>query len=429
MNRRRTAVLSVLASGVLVSSLGLAGATSATPAPSAADTTTKATSKASGDIALKGYAYGTLAKGGQVPANSGMTAFSVIGCTTRVGIERGNVVAEAAIPGVGTISGVKTELWTRKVGNALHSYSRATTASVVVAETPLGSLSIRGVSSLSHAWHDASGFHAETESSIGKIVFTPPVGGPQELDIPTPGQPIEIPDLGTIHLGITSERATKTAATARAAALRIDLRPSTGTEVTVARSTARAVLGVKYGRFNGFSAGTEISALDGVITSGRNPLSLMPCQGTNGQVLSRSDAHLDLGGQVIVDGVSSAQMGKRLPTKSVAWERGAVAGVNLGGGQLVIDAVVGKAHVTRTRAGKLTTSTEGTTIGSITVNGQAQELPLDETIEIPGLAKIEPKVVTKVPGGIKVVALRITLLDGQGAVINLGVAKVAIRTR
>jgi len=139
--------------------------------------------------------------------------------------------------------------------------------------------------------------------------------------------------------------------------------------------------------------------------------------------------HARRGGQLVVDGVTSSQWGKRFPGRSVAWERGSVAGVNLGGGQLVIDAIVGKAKVIRKSKGGLVTSTAGTTVGSITVNGEPQELPIDQPIEIPGLAKIEPKVVTKVAGGIKVVALRITLLDGTGAVIDLGVAKASIRTR
>ena len=126
--------------------------------------------------------------------------------------------------------------------------------------------------------------------------------------------------------------------------------------------------------------------------------------------------------------MSSRQRGTRFAGRSVAWERGSVAQLNLGDGQLVVDAVVGKAKAVRASGGKLTTSTAGSTIGSITVNGEPQELPLDQPIEIPGLAKLEPMVVTKVAGGVKVVALRITLLDGTGAVIDLGAAKVSIRT-
>jgi hypothetical protein len=423
MKRRRTAVLAVLATGALVSSLSLMAPASAAPALANASGTT---AKAGSDIALKAGAYGTRMKGGQVPAGSGMTAFSVIACAVAPGVERSNEVVATDLPSVGTVSGVTTNVWTRKSGDALHSYARSTTAEVVLADSPLGSLSIRGVTSLSHAWHDAKGFHTETSSSIGKIVLTPPIGDPQEIDIPTPGTPITIPGLAEISLGESHENTNASAASAWAAALRVKVL-ATGTDLIVARSKAIAVKGVEHGRFGGYSAGTEAEVLGGVLTSGRNPLSIMPCQGTKGQVLSREDAKVDLGGGLVVDAVSSSQYGKRFDNRSKAWERGSVAGINLGNGALVIDAVVAKATVIRKAGGGLVRSSAGTTIGTITANGEPQDIPIDQTIEIPGVAKIQPKVVQKIAGGLKVIALRITLLDGTGAVIDLGVAKTTIR--
>ena len=41
-------------------------------------------------------------------------------------------------------------------------------------------------------------------------------------------------------------------------------------------------------------------------------------------------------------------------------------------------------------------------------------------------AKLERHVVTKIQNGLQVVALRVTLLDGSGAVLDLGAAKFAI---
>ncbi|WP_296602792.1 choice-of-anchor P family protein [Nocardioides sp.] len=422
MKRRSTIVLSTLAASLMAFSGGLAPA-SAAPAPIGSASARVDSS----DIALKAGAYGTRLVGGQVPAGSGMTAFSVIACSTKTDIERHNEVAAVNLPGAGTISGVATRNWTVKTkSGAMHSYSRSSTAEVVLADSPLGSLSIRGVTSLSHAWYDAKGFHTETSTSIGKILLTPPVGDPQEIDIPAPGQPITIPGLATLYLGQTHETSNSSAARAWATALRVKIIP-TGTDLFVARSKAQALNGVKNGRFGGYSAGTEAEVLGGVLTSGRNPLSIMPCQSTKGEVLSRADARLDLGGGLVVDGVSSSQWSKRFDNRSKAWERGAVAGVNLGNGALVIDALVAKATVTRKANGGLERSTKGTTIGTITANGQPQDLPIDQTIEIPGLAKLEPKVVEKLPGGLKVIALRITLLDGTGAVIDLGIAKTTIR--
>lgn len=415
----RTALAAAVGVATAVALLPLGGSATAAPAPAGARADTS-------DIALKASAYGTRLAGGDLPAGSGMTAFSVIGCTGKAGLTRDNEVAEAEVPQLGNIAGVKTRVWTRKNKGALHSWSRSSTADIVLADSPLGSLSVKGVTSRSHAWYADGKFHGETETSIGRIVFTPPVGEPQEIEIPAPGQPVTIPGLATIHLGQSNVVRTQRHSSAWAVALRVKLLP-TGTDLFVARSRAQALSGIEHGRFGGYSAGTEVEALGGVITSGRNPHAIMPCQGTDGEVVERDDVDVDLGGGLHLEGVSAKQWGKRFPKQSKAWERGSIAGLSLGDGALEIEAVVGKATVTRKAGGKLIRSTKGTRIAAITANGEPQELPLDQVIEIPGVAKLEPKVVERLPAGLKVVALRITLLDGSAAVIDLGVAQATIR--
>ena len=134
-----------------------------------------------------------------------------IGCATRTGVEHENHEADATSRRRHRVRR-KTALWTSSAGGAVHSYSQNTTANVVLAQSGLGTLEITAISSLSHAWHDAQGFHSETSTSIGKLRFVPPVGAPQELDIPTPGQPIEIPGLARIALGGGPRPPTTTAA-------------------------------------------------------------------------------------------------------------------------------------------------------------------------------------------------------------------------
>ena len=61
-------------------------------------------------------------------------------------------------------------------------------------------------------------------------------------------------------------------------------------------------------------------------------------------------------------------------------------------------------------------------------NGSEQAIPdPGQSIEIPGLAKIAFNVQEKIPGGLHVIAIQITLLDGTLATINIGEAKLAIR--
>ncbi len=324
------------------------------------------------------------------------------------------------------MSGVKTRLWTVESGGAVHTYSRNTTANVVLAQSGLGTIEITAIKSLSHAWHDAQGFHAETTTSSAASASSRRWASRRSSSSRRPASRSRSPASPTISVGAVKETANDHAGIAIANALRIRVIPS-DTTVTVAHSNARVYGGVKHGTFRGSSAATRVSAVDDTITSGRTPLSLMPCQGTDGKTWTKETADLDVGGQIIVEGLRSSQRGKQFSDRSEAMERGSIAGINIGDGALVIDAVVGQANVTRTAGGKVTSNTKGTVIGSITANGETQEFPDTGVIEIPGLAKIERKIVEKGPFGITVIALRITLLDGSGAVIDLGVAKASIR--
>lgn len=62
-------------------------------------------------------------------------------------------------------------------------------------------------------------------------------------------------------------------------------------------------------------------------------------------------------------------------------------------------------------------------MGRITADGERQSFPDTGVLEFPGVAKLEAKVVERRKQLTSVVGLRITLLDGTGAVIDLGTAK------
>lgn len=422
--RPRAAALTLLTTGLTAGAV----AASLVSGPAPVQAVQRTSARSTGDIALTAWGYGTATNGGLLPARSDPTAFEAIGCVVRTGVDRRNHVAEARVPGLGTASGITTHLWTRRRNGALHSYSRNSIAGITVAQSGLGRLRIEDVTSFSHAWHNRTGFHAATATSIGRLVYVSPTGDRQRLDLPSPGRPVVAPNLAVLTFGGSLRKTTDDYATARATSLKVRVLP-TATTSSVGRSVARALTGVKNGRFGGFSAGTQVTALGGDLTSGRNPLTRMHCQGTDGKVESKTNAGTSLGGQIVVSAPSSSQWARRFPRRSTEWEKGEVARLNLGGGQLVVDAVVGTATVTRTAAGRLRRSADGTTVGSITANGEPQTFPDTGVLEIPGVARLQQKVVTKVLGGLKVVGLRITLLDGSaaGSVIDLGVAKATIR--
>lgn len=425
---RRATTRTLAAAAASALTLGLLGVVAGGPAGAqSAAGTDGATARLgqSVDLALKGSGFGSRATGGDVPSASDQTAFAVIGCATRVGIDKENHEVEVTFPDLGQATNVRTELWTRKNGDAISSFSRNTIEKLVVAQSGLGSIELRGISSFAHSWHDDKGFHAATTTSVGSITLVPAAGEPQELDLPTPGQPVEVPGLATISLGTTKERTTAGRAFAQANALVID-KTASGSRSKVSQAKAQALTGVKHGTFHGFSAATQATALDGNVDKGRDPLLVMPCQGTGGELLSREASDSDLGGQLLATGLRSQAKGRELARKSTGFTRSSVAHLTLGGDQLDVDGIIGQANVTR-EGRKVTANIKGSTVGTVLAGGEEQEFPDTGVLEIPGVARLERFVVERIPSGIHVVALRITFLDGTGGVIDLGQAKLQIR--
>lgn len=378
--------------------------------------------------ALSGSGYGSRIVGGQVPAGSGTTAYQVIGCTVDAGLSRSNDVTQVAVPGLGTLQGLKTRVWTTRHGGAVTAHARHKVASLVLASTPVGTLSVTGIVSVATAFHDTKGFHTATTTDLGAITLTPVVGPAQTFPAPTPGTPLTLPGVATLIAGASTTRSTADSAYADAWALKVNVL-LTGTQVKLAHARARIAGGVDFGLFHGHSDASRVTAVGGVLQSGPNPLTVMPCQGTGNAVRSAALAHLDLPGVLVIRGLKSRERGTQTQEGAHGYERARVGRINLGAGQLVVNAIVGKASVTRTRDHRAVVSAKGTTVGTVTADGQVLTFPKTGPLEIPGVARLQRHLVHKTGSGIKVTALRITLLDGTGAVIDLGEAQLRVAQR
>jgi hypothetical protein len=375
--------------------------------------------------AFRGSGYGTKLIGGQVPAGSSTTGFQVIGCTNLAGRDRKNSVAAATLPGLGTASGVRTHVWTSSHDGVVASHSVHRIADLTLAQSQLGSLSVTGITSSATAYHRGTRFHATTATHVGGLTFTPTAGQPQTFPLPTPDQPVTIPGLATVYAGQHTTSHSETGALADAYALRVDVIP-TGTSVRVAHSRAGLDSGLVGGVFRGHSAATRVVTAGGdLVRSGPQPLTPIPCQGTYGKTHEKSLASLDLGGQLVVRGATASEKGNQRDGRAWGTSRAAVARVALAD-QLVVDGIVGKVSVSRD-GHQVTTSREGTRLGSVTVNGEQRRFPKTGVLEIPGVARLERDVVTRGHNGLSVIGLRITLLDGSGAVVDLAEASLRIR--
>lgn len=424
--RRRLQPVLAVALAASLGGVALATPTGASAAAGQSASSSRAGGKTPTRFAFKSVSYGSRLQGGQVPAGSDTTSYNSIGCTNKAGINRSNTIADVNVPGVGTLSGVKTRNWTRKKDSTVSSFATHDIAEVVLAQGDSGKLVIQGVTSKARAFHTNSGFRATTHTSVARIVFRTAGAAPMEVEVPTsPGQPVVVPGVASISLGHEVKRAGNGGAYAAADALDITLIP-TDTRVRIAHSAAKLNSGIKRGVFSGNSNATRVNALDKNVKSGPQPLSIMPCQGTRGKVRTKSLAHVDLGGQVVVGAVSSRELGRQTEKFAKGFEEGRVASVDFGNGQLVLKGIVGRANVKRFRSTPQRNA-NGTTVGSITSNGNAMSLPDLDGFEIPNLLRVQTRIVKKSTNGIDVTSVRIKLLDGTGATINLGQAHLAIR--
>lgn len=379
-------------------------------------------------FAMRAWGYGSSVQGGQVPLGSNATAYEGFGCTNRAGVEVGNQVASANLPQLGTLAAVKTRAWTTREGATVSSWAENTIGKVVLSDSPLGTLLLDAVSTTARSYWDGTRFRTDTHTDLAKLSFQPPIGPAQTLALPAPGRPVQIPGFATVTIAHSLTGTSAQGARAFANGLKVQLH-ATGTTVRVAHAVAHISAGARSGLFRGSSYAVNGTAAGDIVNLGRNPLLKMNCAGTQGKVGTRALASADLGGQVVLGAATSEQMGQQNARRAWGFERSRVASLNLGGGQLRIEGVIGQVNVSRSVAkpGTISRNIRGTSIGRIYVNGQLQEFPDTGVIEIPGVAKIEPHVTTNLANGIAVTALRITVLDGTGAVINLGNADLQIR--
>ena len=75
-------------------------------------------------FAMTASAYGSRVQGGQIPADSGRTAFSYIGCTKLAGKSRINQLVEGNLGGEGVVRGVDTRSWTSRTDGVVNSFAK-----------------------------------------------------------------------------------------------------------------------------------------------------------------------------------------------------------------------------------------------------------------------------------------------------------------
>jgi hypothetical protein len=430
------------------------------------------------DYAFSSFAYGTKVKAATGELRSGRTAPSWIGCTRQAGKVRANQVLGVDAPSnnplinLGDITSKSTTFKSRKEGIAAGTESTSTIASVVLGlqnpQVPTPTLTIKGLTTTATAWATTDGkLHATTGSGVVDMdLAMPPTNTPldgplaQLVDLvngqvaPTlnqvisllqqSGGAIEIPGLGKLEPGYAHTGVGDRQAVAKALSLRATLYGQDGVAggtddsmMKIGRSYAKIIADMPHAVMGGSGWAADADLAGGTAHIGDIVPKMLPCQGTDGQTRTNSAASAFLPGAVLGD-LQGRSHGKITKSGRVrAWTEGSVKHVSLGEGDmaLTIDGVIGRVNVATDKAGRIVRrDTEGTIPGTLTFQGQSYTLPLGEAPSLPpelaSVISIQTGVTdTSDARGLKVTALRITLLDGTaaGTVVNLGNAKASIR--
>jgi len=409
----RGPVIGALATCMALSST-LTGSAVAGAAQAAPDARTTQTA-----FGLAATGYGTRVQGGSVPAESGRTAFSIIACTKLAGLEKRNQLAGVNLEGV-RVKGISTQQKTTREtsarnGKAVSARSLTKVTSVGVGSAITG-LKISGLRLRTRAFHDDRGFRTEREVSFADITLN----GVPVLNTGSPGDVIDVPGVATVtFLGGRSQRS-RTGARVSAKGLRIEL-DGTNTVITVGSAFSRITNKVPAGVLGGFGRAGNARVLDGTIVSGKLAVQILPCQGTNGEWIRNPTARLALPGTLVIGGaVGSARGDQFSKRKAYGQTRGKIARAAIGGKGLVIKAIKAQANV-RKDGNRLIKTAKGTSVGSITVNGNPRSVPAaGQTVNLAGVQVTGRKVV-RTKFGIRVIALQVKI-RGVETKVNLGEA-------
>ena len=430
------------------------------------------------DFAFTSFAYGTKVKATAGELRSGRTAPSWIGCTRQAGKVRANEVLGVDAPNnnplvkLGAVTSNSRTFKATQQGIAGGTESTSTVASVVLGlqnpQLPSPVLTINGLTTTATAWATTDGrLHATTSSSLIDLnLVVPPTGTPldgplaQLLDLvngtvaPTLGEviallqqnsgAIEIPGLGTLELGYSHTGVGTRQAVALALSLRVTLYGLDGvaggaddSTLKIGRSYAKVIGNMPHAVMGGSGWAADADLVGGLSHIGDIVPKQLPCQGTDGETRTNALASTTIPG-VSIGGLQGSANGRISRIGRVrAWTQGQVAHVALGAGDtaLTVDGIVGRVNLVTDRRGRLVRrDTDGTIPGVLTFQGQSYPLPLGEAPALPpelaALISIQTGLTDQSDNrGLKVTALRITLLDGSaaGTVINLGNARANIR--
>jgi hypothetical protein len=370
-------------------------------------------------FAMNAFGFASRYSGGSAPSESDPTAYDILGCTNRAGISHSNTEASSSPQDSVSTHGARTEVWTVKHSAKVSSWARNTIDNVSFGLSS-GVLKANNVVTVAHAYYTGTKFVQHSWSHVGSISFA---GTSQP--VPTPGNPLVIPGVATLTAGTNAGTTRSHAATADRTALRIHFDSSGATHI-LGKAHRTIAGGAPLGVFRGQAYAKRSTDAQNNTTSGRTPLLVMPCQGTGGDIKTRT-AHNLTGSDTNVGSASTSERANQAGSRMYMWTQARVSQATFGVTGLSARNIVARASVSFNKGDKtIHRSSEGTSEGAVYLNGTQRDVPKSGTLTIPNVAKIETNIVQRTRSGLRVIAMKVTMLDGSGFISYLGYASAGL---
>jgi hypothetical protein len=358
------------------------------------------------------------------PPTNGTVGARVV-CANRTRQRDEAAAASVDMLGV-SIHDVRSVAWTSRTGGKTVSSSRATIGSVDIVDPSIGTVTVSGIVSLSQAWHGRHGFHQASHPSVTSIVLHPLSGDDVTYPVPEPGHSVTIED--TIRVGVGRIEGGRTEHSAWSDVDAVTVLPLNGpfTKFKLAHSQARLQGGVGEQIYGGIALPVLGHDANGPLDSARDSVETVPCVGSGGALSGGTGIGRTLSDTVTARRVGGYQRsgpdsGGR-PTVVVISE---IRKVTIDGG-IEIWGIRGRAASIRSRDG-YRLSSHGTVVRRVLFNGERVRLLGRDSVNVGGIAVLEPRIVKRSKGTIELTALRVTMLDGSGQVFDLGFARATLR--
>ena len=402
--------------------LALLGGIAATSAAAAATPTY---------YAFGGYGYGSSAKLGSL-VSSGPTS-KVDMCTTNA-VSDSNSAAGVKLGTVGTVGAVQTSTRGTSSSGTLTSTTTTTTGAVSLLT---GLVQAKAITTQAVAKHTSSGFSQTGSTKITDLK----IAGLSMSATPAKNTKVTLPlKLGEVILNhqSTSTKYGLHQITVDAMYITVNsgnLLNLPAGKVVVGHSVA-SLHDAVHARPYGSAYVSQVQIANGTVTSGQTALSDLPCAGSGGATVSNTTAGVSLANLLTVGAAGSTAVSTDSATSTTARTSASVANVSLLGGKVKVKALKVQAAATKLPGKTLTTSSSGTAITGLTINGKSVTVSTKEntTVNIAGIGTLYLHRTVRSGTRVQVFGLQLKLLTDQlggkaGTTITVGFAGAGVSTR